>query len=95
MDQNYKIRKEDFVANLSGGSISEITAVTLVAPVCSHGPLEIDANEHRQLFYFGPLFSLDEITSLLMDWLHSSPTFYSMWAPSSLLLRHIHLHQHY
>ena len=36
MDQkhSYKLRKEDFVANLSGGSISEINLVTLVAPVC-------------------------------------------------------------
>ncbi|ERF70919.1 GPI-anchored wall transfer protein 1 [Endocarpon pusillum Z07020] len=32
MDLEYKLRKEDFVANLSGGSLSEITCVTLVAP---------------------------------------------------------------
>jgi hypothetical protein len=31
---SYKQRKVDFVSNLSGGSISEINYVTLVAPVC-------------------------------------------------------------
>lgn len=35
MDQDYKSRKEEFVANLSGGSISEITLVTLVAPAAA------------------------------------------------------------
>lgn len=30
---DYKARKEAFVSNLSGGSISEINLVTLVAPV--------------------------------------------------------------
>lgn len=33
MDTSYKFRKQAFVSNLTGGSISEITAVTLVAPV--------------------------------------------------------------
>ncbi|ODM18732.1 GPI-anchored wall transfer protein 1 [Aspergillus cristatus] len=33
MDPNYKARKEAFVSDLSGGSILEINAVTLVAPV--------------------------------------------------------------
>ncbi|PWY92033.1 GPI-anchored wall transfer protein 1 [Aspergillus heteromorphus CBS 117.55] len=32
MDSSYKARKEAFVSNLSGGSILEINAVTLVAP---------------------------------------------------------------
>ncbi|KAL4871263.1 hypothetical protein BDV12DRAFT_194623 [Aspergillus spectabilis] len=32
MDPNYKSRKEAFVSNLTGGSILEINAVTLVAP---------------------------------------------------------------
>ncbi|KAE8380658.1 GPI-anchored wall transfer protein 1 [Aspergillus bertholletiae] len=32
MDSNYKARKEAFVSNLTGGSILEINAVTLVAP---------------------------------------------------------------
>lgn len=32
---NYKTRKEAFVSNLSGGSITEINLVTLVAPVGS------------------------------------------------------------
>lgn len=35
MDPNYKARKEAFVSDLAGGSILEINAVTLVAPVCS------------------------------------------------------------
>lgn len=30
---SYKQRKEDFVSNLSGGSVSEISYVTAVAPV--------------------------------------------------------------
>lgn len=33
MDPSYKARKEAFVSDLSGGSILEINAVTLVAPV--------------------------------------------------------------
>lgn len=33
MDPDYKSRKEAFVSNLTGGSILEINAVTLVAPV--------------------------------------------------------------
>lgn len=33
MDSSYKARKEAFVSNLAGGSILEINAVTLVAPV--------------------------------------------------------------
>lgn len=30
---SYKQRKEDFVSNLTGGSVSEISFVTAVAPV--------------------------------------------------------------
>lgn len=41
---NYKARKEAFVSNLSGGSITEINLVTLVAPVWSltlpHNPTQ-------------------------------------------------------
>ena len=33
MSQSYKTLKEDFVSNLSGGSVSEINLVTAVAPV--------------------------------------------------------------
>jgi glucosaminylphosphatidylinositol acyltransferase len=33
MEKSYKARKEEFVSNLSGGSILEINYVTLVAPV--------------------------------------------------------------
>lgn len=33
MDPSYKARKEAFVSNLTGSSIWEINAVTLVAPV--------------------------------------------------------------
>ena len=32
---DYKVRKEAFVSNLSGGTITEINLVTLVAPVSS------------------------------------------------------------
>jgi phosphatidylinositol glycan class W len=35
MDPSYKARKEAFVSNLSGSSILEINAVTLVASVRS------------------------------------------------------------
>ncbi len=31
---SYKQLKEDFVSNLSGGSVGEICLVTMVAPVC-------------------------------------------------------------
>lgn len=31
--QSYKQQKEDFVSNLSGGSVPEIAAVTAVVPV--------------------------------------------------------------
>lgn len=33
MAQNYKTLKENFVSNLSGGTVSEINWVTAVAPV--------------------------------------------------------------
>lgn len=33
MAQSYKTLKENFVSNLSGGSVSEINYVTAVAPV--------------------------------------------------------------
>ena len=36
MAQSYKALKEDFVSNLSGGSIWEINFVTAVAPVSSN-----------------------------------------------------------
>lgn len=47
MDQSYKARKEAFVSDLTGGSILEINAVTLVAPVCISSALE----EIKQLFH--------------------------------------------
>ena len=36
---SYKARKEAFVSNLSGSSITEISLVTLVAPVSLSQPL--------------------------------------------------------
>ena len=38
MTQSYKLLKEDFVSNLTGGEIPEINAITAVAPVCSKIP---------------------------------------------------------
>ena len=35
MAQSYKTLKEDFVSNLSGGSVWEVSTVTAVAPVCT------------------------------------------------------------
>ena len=35
MSNSYKALKEEFVSNLSGGSISEVNIVTSVAPVCT------------------------------------------------------------
>lgn len=32
---SYKLRKEAFVSNLSGSSLSDINVITLVAAVCS------------------------------------------------------------
>lgn len=40
MDPSYKARKEAFVSNLAGGSVWEINAVTLVAPVCTPWALD-------------------------------------------------------
>lgn len=34
MAKDYKTQKEDFVSNLTGGSIGDIIAVTAVVPVC-------------------------------------------------------------
>ena len=36
MAQSYKTLKEDFVSNLSGGSVLEVNYVTAVAPVRIH-----------------------------------------------------------
>lgn len=38
MEQSYKSMKEDFVSNLSGGTIGEINQVTAVAPVSAIWP---------------------------------------------------------
>ena len=35
MSQSYKALKEDFVSNLSGGDIHEVSLVTAIAPVYS------------------------------------------------------------
>ena len=39
MANSYKALKEDFVSNLSGGSIGEINLVTSVAPVSLLSPM--------------------------------------------------------
>ena len=41
--QSYKALKESFVANLSGGEVSEINMVTAVAPVRSSDPVSVCA----------------------------------------------------
>lgn len=61
MDPSYKARKEAFVSDLAGGSILEINAVTLVAPVCVFRSLNknlyclltSDLTGSRLLFSFG------------------------------------------
>ncbi|QPG96167.1 Glucosaminyl phosphatidylinositol (GlcN-PI) nositol acylation protein [Epichloe festucae Fl1] len=50
-DPSYKQQKEDFVSNLSGGPVSEIAAVTAVAPVAI---LLWSALQARQSFFESP-----------------------------------------
>ena len=45
MDAKYKALKEDFVSNLSGGSVWDINLVTLVAPVST--TFVFDSNRFR------------------------------------------------
>ena len=44
MAASYKALKEDFVSNLTGGSIAEINLVTAVSPV---GSVKHQSAEHR------------------------------------------------
>ena len=46
MAKSQKLLKEDFVSNLSGGSVSEINLVCTVAPVCTLSPLNDTEGEH-------------------------------------------------
>ncbi|KAG6010467.1 Glucosaminyl phosphatidylinositol (GlcN-PI) nositol acylation protein [Claviceps maximensis] len=50
-ESSYKQQKEDFVSNLSGGAVSEIAAVTAVAPVAI---LLWSALQSRQSFFHPP-----------------------------------------
>ncbi|OJJ45599.1 hypothetical protein ASPZODRAFT_133446 [Penicilliopsis zonata CBS 506.65] len=63
MDPTYKVRKEAFVSNLSGGSIWEINAVTLVAPV---SVLLWSALQARRSF-FSPYTPTALVTDFLLN----------------------------
>lgn len=63
MDPNYKARKEAFVSDLAGGSIWEINAVTLVAPVSMHMQRTYRAN---QILGLRPSLVGSTITSVLL-----------------------------
>ena len=59
MAQSYKALKEDFVSNLTGGSVSEINSVTAVAPVRTfcHDIFYQSLQTPRQRSFCGPFFS--------------------------------------
>ncbi|KAG5950589.1 Glucosaminyl phosphatidylinositol (GlcN-PI) nositol acylation protein [Claviceps sorghi] len=61
-ESSYKQQKEDFVSNLSGGSVSEIAAVTAVAPVAI---LLWSALQARQSFFHPPSLLSHTIDFLL------------------------------
>lgn len=67
MAQSYKSMKEDFVSNLSGGSIGEINQVTAVAPVsaiCLNSVPRTNFNGwQRLLICYGLPFRLGKVSS--------------------------------
>ncbi|KAL1963624.1 hypothetical protein VTN77DRAFT_7945 [Rasamsonia byssochlamydoides] len=63
MDQNYKARKEAFVSNHSGGSISEINAVTLVAPAS----IFLWSALQSRLSFFTPYSAASLVTDFLLN----------------------------
>ncbi|KAI0468433.1 GPI-anchored wall transfer protein 1 [Xylaria cf. heliscus] len=61
---SYKQLKEDFVSNLSGGTISEINYVTAVGPVAF---ILWSVLQSRQSFFGGPLKPLSFLVDLLLN----------------------------
>jgi hypothetical protein len=60
MEASYKSLKEDFVSNLTGGSISEINYVTAVAPVSRSKSASGHSDRlYRLQSFFGLLCSQD------------------------------------
>lgn len=84
MDSDYKSRKEAFVSNLSGGSILEINAVTLVAPVsfgisCTSLSLIQCTNLFNCIGFCFPLVGAP-IAALFFHTLRSSGSHYRLFA---------------
>ncbi|KAL8732977.1 MAG: hypothetical protein Q9166_002375 [cf. Caloplaca sp. 2 TL-2023] len=73
MAQSYKSLKEDFVSNLSGGSISEINYVTIVAPV---SPVSCET-------YYEPHRKMLQAAVLLWSALQSRRDFFSNYGPTA------------
>lgn len=70
MDPSYKARKEAFVSNLSGSTIGDINAVTLVAPVPpqtyqSHWRIFLIAHNH--ILGIGTLMVCATIPSIILQ----------------------------
>lgn len=93
---SYKELKEDFVSNLSGGSVSEILSVTAVAPVrlyppcnsqqkkkCLHPASNKKFSLLRLQFYCGPSCSLGIPSSSRTHHWHLPLTCFSTLAPFS------------
>jgi len=81
MAQDYKTLKEDFVSNLSGGSVSEINYVIAVAPVSTSSVASIcQANEvTRPPICYGLYFRLVEAFSFIMAQRPFSQISYLTW----------------
>ncbi|KAL4941737.1 hypothetical protein BDV06DRAFT_175345 [Aspergillus oleicola] len=86
MDSDYKTRKEAFVSNLTGGSIHEINAVTLVAPAS----VFLWSVLQSRLSFFTPYGPAALITDFLLNVLAIlfATTFYSSapWLLNLLLI---------
>ncbi|RAK71977.1 putative GPI anchor biosynthesis protein Gwt1 [Aspergillus fijiensis CBS 313.89] len=86
MDPSYKARKEAFVSNLTGGSIFEINAVTLVAPAA----ILLWSVLQSRLSFFSPYTPAALVTDFLLNILAIlfATTVYSAapWTLNALLL---------
>jgi hypothetical protein len=47
MDKSYKLLKEEFVSNLSGGTIRDLAVVTAAVPVCPFSPCVQSKSDFR------------------------------------------------